>query len=170
MSPPPTGEAIQNAIHSLASTGGDVALTATQPYIIDKTITIPITTSTWLWPRPRGHGAESQVRAVLTVGSQPDEYLLLIEGATTIGVERLAVNLIDQANSSGTLCNGIGVFGADGANITGVSVIKNLGPSAENTGILFDGSANVKATNCSVSASRTGISVDRVRKSFQITV
>jgi hypothetical protein len=164
----PTGEAIQNAIDSLASTGGEVLLTASQPYIVDKTITIPYNNINLVGRGLVATVLKAKPGAVLTGGSLPDEYLLLIEGATAIGVERLAVDLIDQANSSGHSRNGIGVFGADGVSITGVSVIKNLGPSAKNTGILFDRSANVKATNCSVSASRTGLSVQSC-KSFQIT-
>lgn len=163
----PTGEAIQSAIDSLAATGGDVVLTATQPYIVDKTITIPYTNINLIG---RGSGAtvlKAKPGAVLTGGSQPDEYLLLIEGATTIGVERLAVDLINQANSPGYSRNGIGVFGADGVSVAGVSVVKNLGPNAKNTAILFVRSTGVSATNCSVSASRTGISVQSC-KTFHI--
>jgi hypothetical protein len=164
----PTGEAIQSAIDSLASTGGDVVLTASQPYIIDKTITIPYNNISLIGRGPVATMLKAKAGAVLTGGSQADEYLLLIEGATSIGVERLAVNLIDQTNNSGHSRNGIGVFGADGVSITGVAVIKNLGPSAKNTAILFDRSTNVSATNCSISASRTGISVESC-KSFQLT-
>lgn len=164
----PTGEAIQNAINSLASTGGEVNLSASQPYIVDQTITIPYNNIKLI-----GLGAgvtvlQAKPGAVLTGGSQPDEYLLLVEGATTVGVVNLAVNLIDEANSAGHSRNGIGAFGAHGVSVSGVNVVKNLGPNAKNTAIVFSGSTNVTAKDCSISASRTGISVKNC-KSFQIT-
>lgn len=164
----PTGEAIQNAINSLASTGGDVNLTATQPYIVDQTITIPYNNINLLGLGPGVTVLKAKPGALLTGGSQPDEYLLLVEGATTIGVVNLAVNLINEANSSGHSRNGIGAFGAHGVSIRGVNVLKNLGPNTKNTAIVFSGSTNVKATDCNISTSRTGISVENC-KSFEIT-
>lgn len=164
----PTGEAIQNAIDSLASTGGAVNLTATQPYIVDQTITIPYNNISLLGLGPGVTVLKAKPGAVLTGGSQPDEYLLLVEGATTIGVVNLTVNLINEANSSGHSRNGIGVFGAHGVSIKGLNVLKNLGPNTKNTAIVFSGSTNVKATDCNISTSRTGISIENC-KSFQIT-
>lgn len=155
----PTGAAIQAAIDSLGPSGGVVQLIATKPYVIEKTLIINTDNIELIGKGSSVTTLLAKKGAVLTVPYHAEEYLLLVQGASTISILDLKVDTANQANSPGNPRVGIGVWNSTSVTVSNVAFVKNLGPNGLNRSLAFNESQSVTADKCVVSQSRTGIFV-----------